>query len=139
MAIGTLRRRLLVDDDWLVRNHARLRVTFVTCNARMPSLQREMRSRIVIERGGNPALRIVAIRTGGLARLCKLPCMNVLVAILANLRCSLELHLRASHGSLVTRGAFHRSMRAEQRKLRLCMVESADVRPRSRVVAGFAA
>lgn len=50
MAIGTLRRRLLVDDDWLVRNHARLRVTFVTCDARVSPLQGEMGSRIVIER-----------------------------------------------------------------------------------------
>lgn len=50
MAIGTLQRRLLVDDDRFVCDHARLRVTFVTWNARMPSLQREVRARIMIER-----------------------------------------------------------------------------------------
>lgn len=139
MAIGALRQRLLVDDDWLVRNQARLRVTFVTCNSLMPSLQRKMRSRIVVEQGRNPALRTVAIRTGSLARFRKLPCMHVLVAIFANLRCSLELHLRGSHGNLVTRAAFHDSMRTQQRKLGFRVIESADIRPRSYVVARFTA
>ena len=81
----------------------------------------------------------MAIRTGGLARFHKLPRMHVLVAILANLRCSLELYLRGPHGSFVTRGAFHGSMRAEQRKLCFGMVASTDIRPGPRIVARFAA
>lgn len=81
----------------------------------------------------------MAIRTGRLARFRKLPRMHVLVAILANLRRSLELHLRGPNGSLVTRGTFHSSMRAEQRKLRFGMVESTDIRPGPRIVARFAA
>lgn len=105
----------------------------------MPSLEWEVRPRIVIERRRYPALRIVAIRTGGLARLLKLPGMHIFVTILANLRSSLELHLRGSSGSFVTRGAFHSSMGSKQRKLRFRMVEPADVGPGPCIVARFAA
>lgn len=98
-----------------------------------------MRSRIVIERGGSPALGIVAICTGSFASLHKLTRVNIFVAIFANRRCSLELHLRGSHGRLVTITALHDTMRAKQGKFRFRMIESADVRPGPRVVARFAA
>ena len=105
----------------------------------MPSLQGEMRSRIVVEQRRNPALRIVAIRTGGLARFRKLSGMNVFVTIFTNLRSPLELHLRGSNWSLVTSAAFGGSMRAKQRKLRFGMVKATDVCPGPRIVARFAA
>lgn len=81
----------------------------------------------------------MAIRTGGLARFRKLPGMNVFVTIFANLRSPLELHLRGSNWRFVTSAAFHRSMRAKQRKLRLRMIKAADVCPGSCIVARFAA
>ena len=65
--------------------------------------------------------------------------MGVFVAILADLRGALELHFLLSDRCLVTSAAFHHAMRPKQWKLGLGMVESVDVGPRSRVVAGFAA
>lgn len=85
MTIRTFRGRLLINDDRLIFDDARLRVTFVTGDVSVPSLQGEVRPRIVIERGGNPALGGVTIRTGPLAGLRKLPRVGVFVTILTNL------------------------------------------------------
>lgn len=139
MAIRTLRRRLLIKDDRFASNHACLRVTFVTRNSRMPSLQRKMRSRIVIKSRRNPPLRIMTIGTGRLAGFRKLARMGVFMAILANLRSPFELHLRAANRRFVTITTLHKTMRAKQGKFRFRMIESADVRPGPCVVASFAA
>lgn len=98
-----------------------------------------MCSRIVIENGGNPALRVMTIRTRGLPGLRKLACVGVFVAVLTDLRRAFELHFFRTRRHLVTIAALHRTMRTEQWKLRFRMVEPADVRPRSRVVASLTA
>lgn len=85
MAVRTLRRRLLINDDSFASNRASLRMTFVTRDIGVAALQGEMRPRIMIESGGDPSLRIVTIRARGLPGLCKLPRMRVLVTILTNL------------------------------------------------------
>jgi len=130
---------LLINDDGLVSNEASLRVALVTGHVGMPSLQREMSSCVVIERGGHPALRVVTIHTRGFASFGKLSVVRVLVAILAYLRRALKLHFLCAYRHRVTRATFHSAMRAEQRKLRFGMVETIDVGPGTRVVAGLAA
>ena len=139
MAVCTFRRRLLVNDHRFFPNQPGLSVTFAASHLCVASLQRKVRSRIVIERRRHPALRIMTIRTRGLAGLCKLSRMGVLVAIFANLRSALELHLFPSYRYLVTRSASHRAVRAKQGKLCPGMVKAVYICPGTRVVAGFAA
>lgn len=138
VAIRTFWGRQFINDHRLGIDQARLRMTFVTWNSGVSSLQRKMRPRIMIEERRNPALGVVAIRTGGLASLRKLACMRVFVAIFANLRCALELHFLGARWHFVASATFNRAMCSEQRKLRFRVVITADVRPGPRVVASFA-
>ena len=138
MAIGTLRRRLFVNDHDFGVNHARLRMALVTSDAGVAALQGEMRSSVVIEGGGNPALRIVAVRTRCLASLCELAVMSVLVAIFANLRRDLEQYFFLANWHLVTIAALDGAVRSEQRELGFRMVEASHFAPRPYVVTGFA-
>jgi len=98
-----------------------------------------MGSFVVVESGGNPALRVVTIRTGSLAGFGELASVSVLVTVLTNLGRALELHFLGTDGNLVTGAALYRAMRAKQRKFRLGMVEAIHVGPRAGIVAGFAA
>lgn len=59
-------------------------MTHVAGHSGMAALQEEMCSCVVVERGGNPALGIVAVRTRRLPTFRKLTVMSVFVAILAN-------------------------------------------------------
>lgn len=81
----------------------------------------------------------MTIGAGGLASFYKLPRMRVLVTILANLRRSLELDLRATRWHLVAIAALHDTMCTQQWELCLRVVESSDVRPGPRVMARLAA
>jgi hypothetical protein len=85
----------------------------------MPALKRKMCPPIVIEHGGHPALRIMAIRARGLAGFRKLARVGVLVAILTNLRRALELHRFLTGWHFVTRGTIYGAMCTQQRELRL--------------------
>ena len=105
----------------------------------MAPLQHKVRPRIVIKGRRHPPLRLMAIRTWRLAGLCKLPCVGVSVAIFANLRGTLELHLFRSYRYLVARPASHRAVHTKQRELCLGMVKPNHIRPGTGVVAGFAA
>jgi len=129
VAIGTLRRRLFVNDHGLGLNHARLLMALVTSDAGMAALQGEMRPSVVIEGGGNPALRIVAVRAERLAGLCELAVVSVFVTIFANLRGALELHLFLANRHLMTISAFDGAVRSEQRELGFRMVEASHVGP----------
>lgn len=137
MTIRAFRRGLLINHHEALPNRARLRVTFIASHICMAALQRKMRSSIVIEGRRHPALRLMAIRAWSLPGLCKLAGVNVLVAVFANLGGAFELHLFGSHRDLVTRAAFHRAVRTQQGKFCLGMVEPDDVRPGTRVMAGF--
>lgn len=81
----------------------------------------------------------MTIRTRRLAGLRKLACVGVFMAVLTDLRRAFELHFFPTRRHLVTIAALHRTMRTEKRKLRFRMVEPADVRPGSRIVASLAA
>lgn len=139
MAIGTLGRRLLVNDHRFALDQSGLRMTFVTANIRVTSLQGEMCSRVMVKRGGHPALHIVAIRTWRLPELHKLACMWLFVTVLTNLRSAFELHFLRSRWYLMTCTALDRPMRPEERELCFRMIKTCDVRPGSQVMTGFAA
>lgn len=81
----------------------------------------------------------MTIRTRGLPRFRKLVRVGVFVAVLTDLRRAFELHFFRTRRYLVTIAALHRTMRTEKRKLRFRMVEPADVRPGSCVVASLTA
>lgn len=81
----------------------------------------------------------MTIGAWGLASFRKLPRMRVLVTILANLRRSLELDLRAPRWHLVAVTALRDTMCTQQWELGLRVVESSDVRPGPRVMARLAA
>jgi len=94
---------------------------------------------VVIERGRNPVLRVVAVAAVGPGILGhELPVVRVVVASFALLRGALE-----SRGiirrRLVTIAANDGAMRAQQWKLRSTVVKSIDVRPGFGRVASLAA
>ena len=113
VAIGTLRRRLFVDDHGLGVNHARLPMALVAGDAGVATLQGEMCPRVVVEGRGNPALRIVTVRTGRRPGLCELAVMSVLVTIFANLRRALELYLLLADRHFVAITALGGAVRSE--------------------------
>lgn len=129
MTVRTLRRRLFVDNYRLGVNHTRLLMAFVTSHALVATLQGEMCPRVMVEGGGHPALRIVAVRTRCLPGLGKLAVMGILVAIFADLRCVLELYFLFADRRLVTITAFDGTMRSKQREFGFRMVEATHVRP----------
>src|SRR5882762_2923481 len=138
VAIGTLRRRLFVDDHRLGVDHARLLMAFVASHACVPTLQGKMRPGVMVEGGGHPALRIVAVRTRRLPDLGELAVMGIFVTIFADLRRVLELYFLFAERHLVTITALGGAMRSEQREFGFRMVEAFHVRPGPYVMAGFA-
>ena len=138
MAIRALRRRLFVDNHGLGVNHARLLMAFVASHAFMAALQGEMRPGVMVESGGRPALRVMAVRTRCLPGLGELSVMGIFVTILADLRGVLELYFLFADRRLVTITALDGAMRSEQRELGFRMVEAIHVRPGPHVMAGFA-
>ena len=129
MAIGTLRRRLFVDNHRLGVDHARLLMALVASHACVAALQGEMRPSVMVEGGGHPALRIVAVRTRCFPGLGELAVMGVFMTIFANLRRVLELYFLLANGHLVTITALDGAMRSEQRELGFRMVEAIHVGP----------
>jgi len=129
VAIGTLRWRLFVDNHRLGIDHARLLMAFVASHACMATLQGEMRPGVVVESGGRPALRIVAVSTKRFPGLGELTVMGVFMTIFANLRRVLELDFLLARGHLVTITALGSAMRSEQWELGFRMVETIHVGP----------
>lgn len=85
VAVGAFRGRLLVNNHWLLINHACLRVTFVTKHFCMSALQWKMTPCVMVKGGRNPALRIVTVGTRSFPGLRKLAAMRLSVTILTNL------------------------------------------------------
>lgn len=138
MAIRALRRRLFVDNHRFGVNHARLLMAFVAGHPFVAALQGEMRPGVMVEGGGHPALRIVAVRTRRLPGLGELAVMGIFVTIFADLRRVLELYFLFADRRLVTFTALDGAMRSEQREFGFRMVEAIHVRPGPHVMAGFA-
>ena len=129
VAIGTLRRRLFVDDHRLGVDHARLLMAFVASHACVAALQGEMRPGVMVEDGGHPALRIMAVRARCFPGLCELAVMGVFVTIFADLRRALKLYLFFAYGHLVAIPALGRAVRPKQGELSFRMVEAIHVCP----------
>jgi len=104
-------------------------MAFVTSHALVAALQGEMRPGVMVEGGGHPALRIVAVRTRCLPGLGKLAVMGIFVAIFADLRCVLELYFFFADRHLVTITAFDGTMRSKQREFGFRMIEATHVGP----------
>ena len=92
MAICALLKHLLIGNDrfvfigyLLIVDNQHLNVTFVTGDICVPTLQGEVRTGIVVEDRGYPALGIVTLLAGCLSRLDELPVMSIFVTIGANL------------------------------------------------------
>ena len=85
MAVGTLRRRLFVDNYRLGVDHARLLMAFVASHACVAALQGEMRAGIMVEGGRHPALRIMTVCTRRFSGLGELGVMGIFVTIFADL------------------------------------------------------
>jgi hypothetical protein len=104
-------------------------MAFVASHARMAALQGEMRPGVMVESGGHPALRIVAVPTKCFPGLSELAVMGVFMTIFANLRRVLELDFLLARGHLVTITALGSAMCSEQRELGFRMVEAIHVGP----------
>ncbi len=129
MTIRALCGRLLVNDHRFGIDQARLGMAFVARHSCMAALQWEVCSRVMVECGGNPALRIVAVRTSGLPGLCELAVMGVFVAIFAALRRALELHFLLADWRFVTITTLDGAVRSKQREFGFRMVETTHVCP----------
>jgi hypothetical protein len=101
VTIGAFDWRWLIEKDRLAVHHFRFPVTFVTSNIRMASRKRKMRSRVVIKRGGNPALNVVTTGAPSFVVFRKLGSMDIHVAVLADLRRSFELNLAGARQGFV--------------------------------------
>ncbi len=129
---------MFVDYHRLGVDRARLLMAFVASNACVPTLQGEMRPGVMVEGGGHPALRIVAVGTRSLPGLGKLAVMGIFVTIFADLRRVFELYFFFANRRLVTITALDGAMRSKQREFGFRMVEAIHVRPGPHVMAGFA-
>src|ERR1700687_4690352 len=104
-------------------------MAFVASHACVAALQGEMRPGVMVEGGGHPALRIVAVRTRCLPGLGELAVMGIFVTIFADLRSVLELYFLFADRHLVTFTALDGAMRSEQREFGFRMVEAIYVGP----------
>lgn len=129
MAIGTLRRRLFVDDYRLGVDHARLPMAFVASHTGVAALQGEMRPGVMVEGGGHPALGIMAVRARCFPGLCELAVMGVFVTIFADLRHALKLYFFFAYRRLVAITALGGAVRPKQGELGFRMVEAIHVCP----------
>jgi len=129
MTVCTFVRRWFIEKDRFAVNHSRFLVTFVAGDLRVASRKREVRSRVVIKSGRNPALDVVAVPATGLTSLCELGSVRIRVAVFADLRGSLELSLAGAGRGFVTCGAGNGAMCAKERELGFRMIETAHVRP----------
>lgn len=109
--------RLIEFDGFAVHdfNHV---MAFVASDSLVTAFQRKLGFAVIKSRG-LPALGVVAVCAPGLSGSYKLACVDILVTIFTNLGRTFKLHLFGSHRNLVAVTALYRSMRAQQRKLRL--------------------
>jgi hypothetical protein len=112
VTVSALRQNLFINNDGISLDKDCFFVTHVTSNFRVPTLERKVRPRVVIEDGGDPALRIMAIGTGGLSGSCKLSCMSILVTVLTNLCRALELNCFRTYWHLVAGAATDNAVRS---------------------------
>lgn len=117
VAVDALIRCVLVHDDFLTFDQACFDMALGTGHIRVSAGQRQVRSRIVIKRGGHPAGRVVTIRAVSFGVLGhELSIVGILVASLALLWRPFKPGFRVGC-RLVAVSAFHRSMGAQERKL----------------------
>lgn len=91
MAVDALGGSVLINHNGFVSDHFCLNVTFVTTHVGMAAGKRKVSASIVIERRGNPTLRIVAVGAMSLTVFGdELRIVGVLVASFALLRGALE-------------------------------------------------
>lgn len=131
----------LVEEDGLCADHLGELVALRTADILVRPAQRERSPLLVIEQRRLPFHAVVAVGAAGDVRLRELLPVNVLVAILALSRSSLEIdvdEVSLQVGRLVAIAAGRRTMRSQQRKLRFRVIESRQFLPRLRRVAGFA-
>lgn len=129
---------ILIEFDGLALHDFDHVMAFVASDSLVTAFQRKLGFAVIKSRG-LPALGIVAVGAPGLSGSYKLACVDILVTIFTNLGRTFKLYLFGSRRNLVAVTALYRAMRAQQRKLRLRMVEAADVGPGPRIVARFAA
>lgn len=85
MTIGAFDRCWFIEKNRFAVEHFRFPVTFVTRNVGMATGKRKVRPRVVIKRGRNPALNVVAHGASSFAFLRKLGAMDIGMAVLADL------------------------------------------------------
>ena len=113
MAIRTILRRWLIEQNQLALHLALQRVAHGTSHVGMPSLQRKLRTLIVIERRRRPSLDDVTVPALGDPVLRgELAAMRVSMAGFAILRCSFELDVMRALRWLVAIAARHRAVSA---------------------------
>ena len=95
----------------------------------MASGERKVRPGVVIKRGGNPALDVVACGASSFAFLRKLGTMDIGMTVLADLRRPFELNLAGAGGSFVACAAGNGAMGAQEWKFRFRVVETAYICP----------
>lgn len=141
MASSTLFGSGKVKQHLLALNRAEILVTGAALHLLVRPFQRE-RGLFMIEQRRLPLGRVVALltaRVGTVAR--ELARVNILMAALAVLRRGLERdvpHGGLEVGRLVAIDAGYGSMRADQRIIRLIMIEAGELLPFLDGVAGFA-
>ena len=141
MAGSTLSGSGEVKQHLLALNPVEILVAGAALDALMRAFQGE-RSLFVIERRWRPlygAVALLAARVGAVAR--ELARMHILMADLAVLQNRLERdmpHAGLSVGRLVAIDAGHGSVRADQRVIRLIVIEAGEVLPILDGMAGFA-
>ena len=132
-------RRGPVENNGIPLDQLCRSVTLRTGDVGVTAGQREWRPFVVVKRRRHPPLRGMAIGARGFARpVLELAPVRLLVAGFTLLRRPFELNLMFPRQRLVALPASQRAVRTQQGELRLRMVKTVYVRPRSRVMAGLA-
>lgn len=119
MAVGTLRRCVLIDHDLFVFHHPGLLVALVAGHIGVSAGKWEVRLGVVVESRGFPSLGVMAVHTMRRTILrYKLSVVCVLVAGLAFLRSALKTRFGCGCRFMAVRAGY-RPMCAKQRELRL--------------------
>jgi len=118
MAVYTLSRTILVNDNLLFRDLLGLRMALCASHVGMATGQRQVGFVMVKRRGGPPLGRMAVLAAGRAVLGDKLPVVRVPMAGFARHGCALESLIRVA-GCLVTLSARYRAMRSEKRELGL--------------------
>ena len=141
MAGGAVLGCRLIEEYSLGGHCLRQFVAVGAAHILMGTPQRELGPLVVVERRRFPLAAVVALGAVGDVCLRKLLAMDVLMAILALSRSSLEIHVEQPGFKvrrLVAIDAGSRAMRPEQREFRLGVVKAREFFPRLGGVAGLA-